>query len=184
MKMVSIKKLLPPYPYKQLSCLLKDSYAERLKAGLNFACATFDEEDLKNKLSDNAIIIGAYTESEIVGFVILNNITHRYGLRYATHEYLTIADKAKHQGIASSLLKELKNTAELLKLDFILSDTAVQAASSVKYHLKNGFLPYGYSHYPGRNYDSVNYILPISIKGQILSTRIGRKILGRFFTHH
>lgn len=181
--MFIIKKIPTPLPYREFSLLLRDAFAERKDAGLNFACASFDQEDVKNHLSNNAVVFGAYQDNVLVGMNVLNSIRDKFGIRFGTHELLAVANNVKHQGIGSALFKELVREAKSLKLDFILSDTAEQATSSIKYHEKNGFLIYGKSHYVGRTYDSVNFILPLTFKGRLLSSWIGRKILSTFFTH-
>lgn len=179
--MTVIKKLKHPLPYDELSALLKDAYKERTDAGLNFACASFCGSDLKSHLSENAIIFGAYENNRLVGMNVLNSINQRLRIRYGTHEYLAVTNSKKRQGIGRSFLKEMVKEAKVCGLDFILSDTAVPAISAVKYHLNAGYKIYGHSHYSGRTYDSVNFILPLTFKGRLLSSPIGRKILGLLF---
>lgn len=179
--MAIVKKLKHPLPYDELSALLKDAYKERTDAGLNFACASFCGEDLRNHLSENAIIFGAYESNRLVGMCVLNSINNRYRIRYGTYEYLAVNNSKKRQGIGRDFFYEMVKEAKVCELDFILSDTAVPAISAVKYHLKAGFKIYGHSHYSGRTYDSVNFILPLTFKGRLFASPIGRKILGLIF---
>ena len=180
--MLTIRKVSPP-PYQDIALLLQDSFAERLREGLNFSCAIYNEEDVKRSFSKATAIIGAYEESELIGIVMLNQVASKFGLRYATHENLAVASKSKGLGVASKMFLELCVTAKDNNLDFVLSDTAEGATSSVKYHLRNGFRLYGKRHFPGRNYNSVTFILPISWKGKLLSSWLGLKILRRFYAN-
>lgn len=150
---------------------------------MNFTCATYNEEDVKRVFSIALTIIGAFEDEEIIGVVMLNEVSSKFGFRFAKHENLAVASKAKGQGVASRMLTEVKKAALENNLDFVLSDTAESARSSIRYHLKNGFRIYGKRHFPGRNYDSITFILPISWKGRLLSSRLGRKVLGLLFAN-
>lgn len=180
--MLKIRQIITP-PNHDIAILLQDSFAERLRDGMNFTCATYNEEDVERVFSKASTIIGAYEEEILIGVVMLNGVTSKYGLRYASHENLAVASDVKGKGVASRMLTEVKNAAIEKGLDFVLSDTAEGAKSSIKYHLKNGFRIYGKRHFPGRNYDSVTFILPISWKGGLLSSWLGRKVLGQIFAN-
>ncbi len=179
--MIKIKKLTPPLPYDKLSAVLRDAFQERVEAGLNFACATFTGEDLKNHLSDNSVIFGVYQDDSLIAMNVLNSIRTKFGFTFGTEEYVAVISKAKRKGIGYALFKECIKEAQNLGLDFILSDTAVYANSAILNHKKVGFKVYGYSHYPGRVYESVNFIYPLTYKGRLLASRLGRKILSILF---
>lgn len=181
--MIEIKKLSSPLPYEDLAEVLRDAFKERTEAGLNFLCASFNGDDLKNHLSNNAVVFGAYHDNAIIGMNVLNSIREKYGIRFGTSEYGAIRSNYKRQGIGYALFKKRIQEAKQLGLDFILSDTAVSADSAVQYHKKVGFKIYGYSQYPNRTYLSVNFILPLTFMGYLLASWIGRKILGLLFTN-
>lgn len=181
--MLKIKQIFTPPPNHDIAVLLHDSFAERLRDGMNFSCATYNEDDVKNVFSKASSIIGSYEDEELIGVVMLNGVTSKFGLRYASHENLAVASKAKGKGVATKMFVELRKAAIEASLDFVLSDTAEGAKSSIAYHLKNGFMIYGKRHFPNRNYDSVTFILPISWKGRLLSCWLGRKLLGLIFAN-
>ena len=76
------------------------------------------------------------------------------GIVYGYNELAAICSKAKRCGIGSMLLNA---RAELVKKaggEYILSDTAVGAQSSINYHLKNGFKIIGITSFLSTNYYS------------------------------
>lgn len=155
--------------YETMSLLLHNSFAERVENGLNFSCAYYSADDLKNRLSKNAIVIGAFNDNAyLIGMLVINNIVCRYGIKLATHEYLAVAPSAKRMGVGSALFKKCVRECKKKQIDILLSDTAKEAESSVKYHIKQGFRIFGESHYSGRTYRSINFIYPISLLGHIL----------------
>lgn len=178
--MLEIIKISTP-PFKEISQLLHDSFAERLKDGMNFGCATFTEDDVKRELSNATAVIGAYDNNELIGVVVLNYIIERFGLKYANHQFLAVASHAKGRGVASKMFAEVYNIARENQLDFIKSYTAEGAKSSISYHLKNGFKIIGKYHQEGRTYDSYVFLCPISWKGRILSSYPMRKIYSLFY---
>lgn len=149
---------------------------------MNFACASFSGDDLKNHLSQDAVVFVAYKDDEIVAMHVLNSIRTKLGIKFATSEYVAVVDKAKHMGIGSALSRKITEESKAQGLDFILSDTAVGADSAIRYHKKEGYKVYGHSHYLERTYDSVNFILPLTLKGRLLASWIGRKLLGIIFS--
>ncbi|MCQ2254511.1 MAG: GNAT family N-acetyltransferase [Bacteroidaceae bacterium] len=165
-------RVLPNPPLEELASLLRDAFAERLEEGLNFSCASFSADDLKNILAADAVVIGAFDETNaLLGMVVLNNILCRRKVNIAQHEYLAVAPVAKRKGVGSALFKELVAQAKKRNIDIVLSDTAKEATSSVKFHLKNGFIIFGDSHYAGRSYRSFNFVLPTSWVGKLLCTK-------------
>lgn len=150
---------------------------------MNFMCATYQDDDVKKVFSKASVLVGAYENEELIGVVMFNEITSKFGIRYDSHENLAVASKAEGNGVASKMLTELKIAAVENKLDLVLSDTAECAKSSIRYHLKNGFRIYGKRHFSGRNYVSVTFILPITWKGRLLSSYFSRKVLGLIFAN-
>ena len=177
-----IVRALTNPPFEEMVSLLHESFRERQLQGLNFSCASFTTEELKSHLSSDAIVFGAIDDEKLIGMLILNRQSVRKGIKFAYHEYLAVSSCVKRQGIGTALFVEMKRKAVSLGLDFVLSDTADKADSSVRYHLKNGFKIFGKSHYSNRTYDSYNFILPLSLRGKILSAFPFKYKLRQMFT--
>lgn len=153
-------------PYEEIVELIHESFKERIDAGLNFGCATYNADEYKAHTKDGHILV-AYNEGKVVGTVTLTAYS-KFGIRYGQYEYLAVSSAVKRMGIGRELAKELKCLSKQLKLAFALSDTAQEATSSIKFHISQGFKVIGNRHYEGRAYDSVFFILPINILGKIL----------------
>lgn len=146
--------------YYQLVDLLHESFKERLNDNLNFDCATFSLEELK-KETNNGVIIAVYQESSLVGMCYL--LLKRVGRRqYGCHEYLAVSTKVKRGGIATSMQTVMVEIAKNMGLIMLTSSTATTAESSVKWHIKNGFIPFRVSKHGGKTYTSYHFFKPIS----------------------
>lgn len=145
--------------YQRLLDLLHDSFKERLDQNLNFDCASFNMEELKSA-TNNGVIITAYRDTLLVGMVylLLKGTGRR---RYGCHEYLAVSPEAKHGGVASSMQNVMVGIAKEMGLLMLTSSTATTAESSVKWHLKNGFIPFKVVRHVGKTYTTYHFFKPI-----------------------
>ena len=159
---IKIEVSTNPTPWLLTSVLelLHESFKERIEAGLNYGCATFTLEELQSCCQD-AILFIAYDESEEVIGVIILRIKNKAGFYYAYQEYVAVSSTCKGYGLATHLFEEALKYCINSGVEFILSTTAVEAESSVRYHLKNGFKIYRLVSFRNRNYYSYCFIRPI-----------------------
>lgn len=150
---------IPQEVYTTVSNLLHESFAERRFQGINFRCGLFSPQDVENEFVNGGYLLLAIDDSDkVIG--ILSLIERNKGLfRYASHDNLAVSNAFKGKGVASCLFKKALNIAYENNWDFLISFTATTADSSVRYHLKMGFVIYGKSY--GRNYDSYSFIYPL-----------------------
>ena len=119
---------------------------------------------LPKTLKTSLLTVGGYLllaineNEQIVGTVSLIE-RHKGGFRYVSHDNLAVSSLSKGKGVASSLFQEVLNVARREGYEFITSFTATAADSSVRYHLKNGFVIYERT--PGKGYDSYSFIYPL-----------------------
>lgn len=145
-------------PYEKISKLIRDSFKERLDCGLNFGCANFTANDLKEKTKDSYVFV-AFEQSDLVGTLTLSVDDNNIGF----HEYLAVAPDCRgKKGISKMLFENLLLKSQELNLDYILSSTATRAQSSIKYHIKNGFKIYNYDSFKNTNYYSYLFIYPLN----------------------
>lgn len=145
--------------YHSLLILLHDSFKERLDQNLNFDCASFNMEELKNA-TNNGAIITAYQNSSLVGMVyLLLKGTGRS--QYGCHEYLAVSPEVKHGGVATSMQNVMVGIAKDMGLLMLTSSTATTAESSVKWHIKNGFIPFKVARHVGKTYTTYHFFKPI-----------------------
>ncbi len=143
---------------ESISLLLKESFEERRLQGINFGCGSYNAQDVKKCLRRGGVIICIYDNENLIGTCTL--IERAKGcFRYVGHENLAIANSYKGKGIASQIFNEVLNLAKDNHWDFISSCTATAAISSIKYHLKVGFVVTGKSY--GKDYDSYSFIYPL-----------------------
>ena len=152
--------LIPQHVFESVSELLQDAFAERRKQGINFKCGMFSAQDVENEFVNRGgyLLLAINEKEQIVGTVSL--IEHnKGGLRYVSHDNLAVSSLCKGKGVASNLFLEVLNVTKREGYDFITSFTATTADSSVRYHLKNGFVIYERT--PGKGYDSYSFIYPL-----------------------
>jgi L-amino acid N-acyltransferase YncA len=100
----------------------------------------------------------ATENNTIVGTVSL--IERQKGkFHYASHDNLAISNKMKGKGVARIIFEEALRISKENDYDFLVSFTATNALSSVKYHKRVGFIIYAKSY--GDKYNSYSFIYPI-----------------------
>jgi len=141
--------------YEDIVHLIHKSFEDRLKQGLKFTCSFLTVEEYKKDTAKGTVFVALDKDTqELLGTATVNVKKDIYGVTYGYNEYVAIAPKAQRQGIASQLLKECEKIVKEAGAEYIFSDTAVEAKSSIQYHLKNGFKIIGLHSYPSTNYYS------------------------------
>lgn len=155
--------LIPEQVFKDVLILLRDAFEERRSQGLNFKCGMFSIRDIENEFIGGGYLLLARDEKgKLVGTVSIIE-RHKAGLHYISHDNLAVSIGCQGKGVASMLFHEVLNIAKRENYDFITSFTATTADSSVKYHIKNGFVIYEKTF--GKGYDSYSFIYPLKMFG-------------------
>lgn len=139
--------------WEELVVLFHESFQERLDQGLNFTCSFFTPEDLERRSEDCVVLVAIDKDcaDRLVGTVSFNKLSRNK----AEHSNLAVIPSYKHAGVATQLLKALLDLAFKSGCNYIVSDTAEQATSSVKWHKKNGFYPFSLRSFGSTNYYSI-----------------------------
>lgn len=140
--------------YEQIADLMHESFEERLQQGLKFTCSFMSVEQYKKKTADGVVFVAIDEDTqELMGTAVVH-VKKADGVIYGYNELAAICSKAKRCGIGSMLLNARVELVKNAGGEYILSDTAVGAQSSIKYHLKNGFKIIGLTSFSSTNYYS------------------------------
>lgn len=158
----------------QVSTLLHESFEERRSQGIDFKCGHFSAEDVINEFRNRGgFLLIASEADKIVGTLSL--IERKKGkFTYASHDNLAVSSSMKGKGVARRIFEEALRVSKENNYDFLVSFTAVNAISSVKYHRRVGFIIYAKNY--GINYDSYSFIYPINRFKKLRSPIIYRPI--------
>lgn len=163
--------------YARLADLIHEAFAERTAQGLRFACSSMSAEELEDDMKDGFVFVALEEEtSELLGTATIHIKTDRRGRKFAMHEYLAIRPGAKRSGIGTFLAQTWTDFLLEKGVSYVMSDTACKAASSVKWHRKNGFMIYGL-----KSFSSTNYLSYIFIKYLDDSVRKSRFVVALHF---
>lgn len=144
---------------ESVSQLLHESFSERREQGINFKCGTFSAQDVDNTFVNGCgYLLVAEKNGQTIGTVSYIERS-KSGYKYASHDNLAVLSSCKGQGVARALFGEFLRIAKENDLDFITSCTATEADSSVRYHLKMGFVIWGKSY--SKRYNSFSFIYPL-----------------------
>lgn len=157
-----------------VSSLLHESFEERRSQGIDFKCGHFSADDVINEFRDRGGYLLIASEDDII-VGTLSLIERKKGrFIYASHDNLAVSSSMKGKGVARRLFDEALRISKDKNYDFLVSFTAVNAISSVKYHRRVGFIIYSKNF--GVNYDSYSFIYPIKRFKELRSPIINRPI--------
>lgn len=141
----------------ELANLLHESFQERLAQGLHFTCSYLTAEQLKRQSAGRTVLLAvdADKKNALAGTVSIEFNEEDNSSVWAYHCNLAVSPSYKNCGIASQLFICFQEIARSEGCTHIISDTAVEATSSVKWHLKNGFKKIGLRSFKSTNYYSV-----------------------------
>lgn len=144
-----------PFSANDVVTLMHESFEERLQQGLNFTCSTMTTEQFESRTKGSCVLVAWNSENdELLGTATVTLRKDKKGVVYGYHEFLAISPNAKRLGIGTRLLEERIIIIINAGGKYVMSDTAVGAESSVKWHLKNGFSIIGLRSFPSTNYYS------------------------------
>lgn len=129
-----------PFSSEDVISLIHESFKERLDQGLRFTCSSITVKEFDEKMNDGITLVAYDTCSNaLLGTASTHLCVDSKNNRYGYNEYLAVIPSAKRLGIGSRLLEERISILKRLGAQYVMSDTACRAKSSVKWHLKNGF---------------------------------------------
>ena len=123
----------------ELTELMHEAFQERLEQGLQFTCSFMTAEKLKEQLENSTVLVAVDSDSDaLVGMAAIDIHDDEKG-KWAYMSDLAVTPKYKRCGVMTHMFQELEDIAKINDCEYIESDTAVGAKSSVKWHKKNGF---------------------------------------------
>ncbi len=144
--------------WEELAQLYHEAFQERFDQGMNFICSSYTPKYLAEHFDDAIILVALDKDHNdaLAGAAVLR-IKHddRGTCGYFTD--IGIKPEYKRHGIGSKLLKQHVAEAKANGCSFVMSDTAVGAKSSVKWHLRNGFRIVELLSWSNTNYYSYNF---------------------------
>lgn len=151
-KNISIISNINEYRIDELIELIHLSFEERTNQGLLFKYRKISKSELLTYCHQKLLL--SYEIDNNIAGVIFFNIKGNICLMgiVATHP------SYKRHGIATSLYEELEKYCLSKRIDFLYSDTAIKAKSSVLWHEKMGFQKLRMTSYPSTNYYSWVFI--------------------------
>lgn len=167
-----------PFSLQTVFGFTKEVYADRNKEGIDFWISTCSFEEYKNRVKkDGKTIFVAYhwPDNELLGTAALTIRKDKKGKKYGGMTGCAVKRDCQHQSIGTKLVDNLKQTAKEEKCLYLKSTTAVDAISSVRWHLKNGFLKCGLASGSTSSYYSYVFIMPL-INPNSFYYRFGYKI--------
>lgn len=146
------------FSWDELIDLMHEAFQERLEQGLRFTCSFMTAEDLRRQLQNSTILVAVDSDKEdaLVGMGAIDVKEDENG-KWAYMSDLAVYPQYKRSGVMSRIFQEIESIAKSNGCEFIESDTAVGAKSSVKWHKKNGFKIVDLYSFKSTNYYS--YIL-------------------------
>ena len=146
------------YHIEDILSLIKDAYRERAKEGISFDTLNYTIEDFLAERTDADYWFLAFDEDHrLYG-------TARLTMKDKTGEICNFAVSPQSQGkhVGAQLLQAANKYAESHKLDYVMSYTAMNAASSVNCHLHNGYRIVEIFSYLDKNYSSYAFRCQLS----------------------
>lgn len=134
--------------------LIHDSFQEHLDKGMSFTCSNYTIEDLKKKVvgDGNQCFVAISEEGVPIG---ISSVKIKENGIEAYANIIAITPSAKGTGVGTALYTERKKYLINTGCKYMMSDTSVNATSSVNWHInKCKCSIVGYRSFPSTNYYS------------------------------
>ena len=171
--------------------MIHQSFDEHLKNGLHFTCYDYSLKDLEEKVLSGFPLVAVANDGTILGITSFSLLENG-----GAYENITaISPKSKGMGIGTALFQKRQQMMLGMGVKYVLSDTAVNAKSSVNWHVKKcGCHIVGLSSFPSTNYYSYIFrqdlvkrsfwvrkvIYPLQFISSSIMTKVCKKENGSF----
>ena len=142
------------FSWDELVELLHEAFQERLEQGLQFTRSFIAAEELSQLLANSIILVAVDTDTDLLAGMAALRLYDDDNGKWAFLSDLAVRPQYKRRGIMTLLHKRIVEIAKSNNCEYIQSDTAVGAKSSVKWHLKNGYRKYDMCSFKATNYYS------------------------------
>ena len=151
---IEIREKTEETSWEELTNLFHEAFQERLDQGLNFTCSFFTPEDLEHRSENNVVLVAIDKDNNTLAGTAFVEVVHDKNGTWGYLSNMAIKPEYKRYGIGSKLEKQRIAIAKEGGCNYVISDTAKGATSSVKWHLKNGFKLVGLESFFSTNYYS------------------------------
>ncbi len=159
--MVQIKELSETkYTINDVHEFIKSVYEKRADVGIHFQALSKSTDAIVQRISENnGVVFVAVDEctQELLGTgtVLFRNDERQ--IPYAGFILAAVRPDVQGQGIGNLLRQRREECARERGCHYIISSTASNAESSIRYHLKNGAKKYGFSSSKNSDYYSIYF---------------------------
>ncbi len=144
------------FSYADITELLHKAFEERLSQGIIMSASKMSIRDVQEKVQSRIVLL-AYrqTTNELIGTAMTQFRLDENGILFGDEEYKGIHPDYKRQGVGSLLEQALQDIAIEAGASYLICTTALQAKSSIRYHLSNGFFKWCMISFPDTSYYSI-----------------------------
>jgi len=138
--------------------LTQEVYSSRAAEGIDFTVTkqSFEEYEKKIKESHKTVFVAINIENgELCGSAALTIHSKKKGRKYGGMTNVAVRKDYQHDGVGTLLLLRCKIAAQNNGCEYLISTTAWNALSSVRWHLKNGYREIGLTSDKENNYYSL-----------------------------
>ena len=171
---VEIKRLEETsFSFAEVHTLIKKVYSTRAEEGIHFWALNASTDEVLNRVNENGGITMLATDNEhIIGTATA--LFHNDKFDWAGFILAAVSPEYQGQGIGKKLYAQLQTIAHEKRCRYIMASTALNAISSVKWHLANGFLPYSLNSYANTDYYSILFrkYLPVTTIAQVVMCKV------------
>lgn len=129
----------PNASIEALNILLKESFAERIANGMNFAAANHDEVQLKDYLKDKTTFVICDEQGHYIATRSYKVSMDKKGRKYGELYHLAVSPSYRRRGLSRKLFSLCAESCREEGAEYIKSHTAINAESSVISHISEGF---------------------------------------------
>lgn len=172
--MVLVKELSETkYTIKDIHDFIKTVYEKRADEGIHFQALYKSTESIEQRINDSHGIVFVAVDEQSQELLGTGTILFHYDenhIPYAGFILEAVRPDVQGQGIGKMLKQRREECAKERGCHYIMSSTASNAESSIKYHLKSGAKKYGFSSAKNSDYYSIYFRKDIvsSFKGSAL----------------
>lgn len=141
--------------YETLAGISRAAYSEYVKDNINFRGINVTGAELKERMERGRQTAFLLVVDGRVAAFCLAFLSGEGPGKHMHNEGVAVHPDFRRQGLGKRIVLEHEQWAREQGARYIELSTSLKATNAIRFHKSNGYVPYGYTYYPGKTYQSI-----------------------------
>lgn len=146
---------LSPHQYEVMAELTRAAFSEYAKDNINFRGLDVTGEILRERMAETDQAAFALEDNGVIIAFCCGYLKGKAPAIQLRREGVQVHPGYRRRGLGGKVIQLMEQWAAENGAQFSELTTSLKATPAIKFHKANGYVPFGYTYYDGKNYQSI-----------------------------